>query len=60
MLLLLLLYVHWQGAKIGYLPQGDLLLEQQQMQDQQVSLNGMTVLQAVLASDNETARAVQV
>eukprot|EP00775_Hariotina_reticulata_P003188 gene3188-3466_t len=48
-----------KGAKIGYLPQGDLLLEQQQMRDQQASLNSMTVLQAVLASDNETARAVQ-
>lgn len=51
-----------QGAKIGYLPQGDMLIDQQQQQQQQdsSSLDNMTVLEAVLASDNEVAKAVQV
>jgi hypothetical protein len=58
---------HQQGAKIGYLPQGDLLSEQQQQPDSGSSNNSssssiedMSVLQAVLASDNEMTRAVQV
>ena len=49
--------MYLQGVKIGYLPQGDLLIDQQQ---HDAGLNNMTVLEAVLASDNEVARAVQV
>ncbi|KAF6262123.1 P-loop containing nucleoside triphosphate hydrolase protein [Scenedesmus sp. NREL 46B-D3] len=45
-----------RGAKIGYLPQGDLLLYESRGDTQ---LESMTVLQAVLASDSEPARAVQ-
>ncbi|WIA12397.1 hypothetical protein OEZ85_012443 [Tetradesmus obliquus] len=45
-----------RGAKVGYLPQGDLQLYESQGD---AALNAMSVLQAVLASDSEPARAVQ-
>jgi hypothetical protein len=41
---------------VGYLPQGDILLDPAAQQH----LDNLTVLQAVLASDSDMARAVQV
>jgi hypothetical protein len=44
-----------QGAKIGFLPQGDML----SYSAPDAELDRLTVLQAVLAADSEMARAVQ-
>ena len=46
-----------KGARIGYLPQGDLLMAEDAVDHK---LDDMTVLEAVLASDSDMAKAVQV
>jgi len=45
-----------KGARIGYLPQGDLLMAEDAVDHK---LDDMTVLEAVLASDSDMAKAVQ-
>lgn len=55
-----------QGALVGYLPQTDITQLEQQQQQQPSKGNGngsngdMTVLQAVLESDSQVAKVVQV
>jgi ATPase subunit of ABC transporter with duplicated ATPase domains len=46
-----------KGARIGYLPQGDLLMAEEGVDHK---LDDLTVLEAVLASESDMAKAVQV